>query len=725
MRGSMRPRLTLTAVSWASAVGLVALVVGLLYFLTRETGATVAESARRQRETAMKRVSADVERYLAKSSAALGPLEQHFHAGDCPIGDPRAVESCLLTTVLADPDLEGVTFTHAVLEGADDDGSARLAAADRWQLQVFRASPSASAELCSRWVKAADGGFEALRACRPPHAALLEVTPRLEPGAPPDDPTDSFTFTTPASERLRGRVLPTDLSWPQEDQRSGLPEVERRVVVNSLQAVDGPKGDFLGVLKVGLTFGQLSEMVRTTRVNPDPDDGFHVFLCDGDGRLITGFDAKDVPIEEDDDLRVDNACAPAEVARAIGSGLLEQLSPEHPAVDGVVEQAGARYLVSFLALPGTQGWNVGVVGPEDFYRHALEIRQRRMLVASFAALALVLMLGLLSLRAVRRSLRTIEEQTGRISRFDFSGAQVKSAFADVRDALQSIERAKTAVRAMGKYVPLDLVRQLFQANAEPTPGGALREISLMFTDIEGFTTLVEKEPPDRLAGWLGQYLSTMTRAIHSTHGTVDKYIGDAVMALWNAPTEDEDHVLNACRAALRCAEETRRLYASAAWAGRPALVTRIGLHVAQVMVGHFGAPDRLSYTAIGDGVNLASRLEGLNKEYGTRVLASEAVVRRAKGRFTFRRVDRVAVKGKAEAIEVYELLGEGDFPLPDPIKRYEEALAAYFARDFSRAVALLDGCDDGPGRTLRARCREMAERPPPPEWNGVWTLHTK
>jgi adenylate cyclase len=217
----------------------------------------------------------------------------------------------------------------------------------------------------------------------------------------------------------------------------------------------------------------------------------------------------------------------------------------------------------------------------------------------------------------------------------------------------------------------------------------------------------------------------MTRAVHATQGTVDKFIGDAVMAIWNAPLDDAEHVANACRAALRCVVDTRALFASKEWQGRPPLVTRFGLHVTQAMVGNFGAPDRLSYTAIGDGVNLASRLEGLNKEYGTSIIVSDAVVRQVRDRFVFRRLDRVAVKGKAQAIEVYELLGEAGVPKGAAAVQYEEALGAYLRRDFQLAASLLLASEDLPSRTLRARCAELQVTPPPADWDGVWTLHTK
>jgi adenylate cyclase len=305
---------------------------------------------------------------------------------------------------------------------------------------------------------------------------------------------------------------------------------------------------------------------------------------------------------------------------------------------------------------------------------------------------------------------------------------VHSGLREIDDVLDGLERAKTSVRALEKYVPVDLVRQLFETNQEPQLGGELIDISLMFTDIEGFTGLSERLAPDALARALGQYLEAMTRAVRSTDGTVDKFIGDAVMAFWNAPVRAPDHATRACRAALRCIEATRQLYASPGWEGLPALFTRFGLHAARVMVGHFGSPDRLSYTALGDGVNLAARLEGLCKQYEVGVLASEAVVKATGDAFVFRRLDKVAVKGKKQWVQVYELLGEAgacDAKLPGA-RAYEAAFDAYLARDFRKALATLEPLvDDAPSRLLAARARVLLEHPPAEDWDGVYVATSK
>src|SRR5262249_9306770 len=151
--------------------------------------------------------------------------------------------------------------------------------------------------------------------------------------------------------------------------------------------------------------------------------------------------------------------------------------------------------------------------------------------------------------------------------------------------------------------------------------------------IKGFTELSERLSPDELAKKLGLYLEAMTHAIVETKGTIDKFIGDAVMAIWNAPEPVPEHARAACRAALACIEKTKTLYQSAAWKGLPALHPRYGIHPDTVMIGHFGAPERISYTALGDGVNLAARLEPLCKQYGITAMVSETIAESAKDEF--------------------------------------------------------------------------------------------
>jgi adenylate cyclase len=386
------------------------------------------------------------------------------------------------------------------------------------------------------------------------------------------------------------------------------------------------------------------------------------------------------------------------------------------------------YLVRFLPLAGTQYWVLGVVGAQNDFLGGLIEARTRLLGAALLVMAIILAGGALTLRAVQHGLKRVVRVTAKMREFDFAPTPAIAPFRDLRSVMESLEQAKTAMRAMGKYVPIDLVRDLYEMNHEPMLGGEIRDLSIMFTDIAGFTTISETLSADHLAAALGFYLNVVTSVIHDCGGTIDKFIGDSVMTLWNAPRLCADHPMKACAAALACRDATAKLFASELWQGLAPWATRFGLHHDRVMVGHFGSPDRLSYTALGDGVNLASRLEGLNKQYGTAIIASESIVQEASGAYSFRLLDRVAVKGKKQGVQVYELLGPVglDGARGDHVLAYEAALRLYWERDFAGALKIFQSHpDDPPSAILAQRCRALMLLPPSPDWEGVFISMVK
>jgi adenylate cyclase len=289
------------------------------------------------------------------------------------------------------------------------------------------------------------------------------------------------------------------------------------------------------------------------------------------------------------------------------------------------------------------------------------------------------------------------------------------------------ERMKKSLRSFGRYVPTDLVRSLLADGREARLGGALRPLTLFFSDVQGFTSVSEGLPPQALVESLGGYLDACVGAIAAAGGTVDKFVGDGIVAFFGAPREDARHAASGCRAAL--AVQAALAQARPAWeaSGRPAFRTRIGLHTAEVVVGNIGTPERFAYTVIGDGVNLAARLEALNKAYGTWVLASDATREAAGPGVEWRPVDRVAVVGRASGTEVFELLGEaGRVPAAVLEARdlHAEGLAAYFARRFEDAARCFAEAaalrpDDKASPALAGRARAFAAAPPTAAWTGV------
>jgi adenylate cyclase len=227
---------------------------------------------------------------------------------------------------------------------------------------------------------------------------------------------------------------------------------------------------------------------------------------------------------------------------------------------------------------------------------------------------------------------------------------VPSRLAVLDNLSATLARMAQGLESFRRYLPAELVRTLVAQGVPARPELHRRELTVLFTDLEGFTGLSERLGED-VVPLITSYLRLSTRAVLEHGGTVDKFIGDAVMAFWNAPLEDGEHAMNACRAALRIQELMSAL------AETHALKVRIGINTGEVLVGNIGSEDRLSYTAVGDVVNVASRLEGLNKRYGTRILIGEATRRLCGERLIVREVESVAVHGRLQATVVYELLG--------------------------------------------------------------------
>ena len=503
----------------------------------------------------------------------------------------------------------------------------------------------------------------------------------------------------------------------------------RGYVVSVQKAIEDARKHFVGVLKVELLHATIDdELSRVKGDESDSVDAHGIFLCDASGWLVSRVSPTDALQTHNGDLRFSSARAPPMIAAALTLPGLAHVDGEHPDASGAVTVAGKPMLVTFRAIAGSRQWIIGIVVPAERYTHDLTFLRNRFLLSYAVVTGLVLALGAGVLGRVRGAFARIQDITTRMRKFDFAAMRSTAPFRDVDEVMDGLERAKTAMRALGKYVPVDLVRDLYSANREPTLGAELRDMSILFTDIRGFTTIAEGIAPEVLAPALGHYLEAMIRGVHSTGGTIDKLIGDGVMAFWNAPARHPDHAKRACASILACLESSEALFASKVWAGLPRLFTRFGLHTDAVLVGHFGAPDRLSYTLMGDGVNLASRLEALGKQYGVATLVSEAVVERVEDEFVFRHVNRVAVKGRTKGVSVYELLGRAGFEGPKLVlaRAYERALQAYFACDFRRARELLASqLDDGPSATLNERCLHFERFPPPRGWDGVFVATTK
>jgi len=356
-----------------------------------------------------------------------------------------------------------------------------------------------------------------------------------------------------------------------------------------------------------------------------------------------------------------------------------------------------------------------------------------------AALAAAVAVGLAVLGAlaasllVSRSIARIAAKTERIRRLDFSDRQpVKSRISEIVRLSGAVERMREGLEIFGRYVSKDLVHQIMRSPETSGVGGIRREVTVMFTDIESFSRLSETMEPELLTSRLSRYFEALGSAISANHGMIDKYIGDSIMAFWNAPELDPDHIANACRGALRAAEAGRRLSGKWRERGRAGFRTRFGLHTGPAVVGNVGARERINYTLVGQVANQASRLEGMNKVYGTEILASGEVAGPTAELFVWRHIDRVVAVGTTEVLDVYEPLGEaasrGDHA--KVLAQWDAARVAYVAGRFGEALKGFKAVmamrkDDPPCRIFIARCETFLREGAPAGWDGTWHMDKK
>ncbi len=496
-------------------------------------------------------------------------------------------------------------------------------------------------------------------------------------------------------------------------------------------------GHVPGVFGADMTLDSLSRFLRAEKIGAT---GF-AFLFDVDGRLLAYPDPEKVAkvgVDADgketlvrsavNDLEDPVAQAVFNAFVANGRGPLPQFRLE---VDGV------PYLAQIQAQSELgSGWTyLALAARVDEFTGPMARTRNQSLFFALALLAAGIPLVVLAVSRVSRSLRQLTDEADRIRNLDLdSNELVSSRIEEVARLGDAVASMRTALNTFSRYLPRSLVKQFVTSGKDPVLGGERREITLLFTDVENFTPISENLAPEDLMGCMSEYFQAVGQAILDSGGTIDKFIGDAVMAFWNAPVESEDHVERACAAALRLSRASESLGCCSLDAGKPVLRTRVGLHVGQAVVGNVGATDRMNYTALGSTVNLASRLEGMNKYYATRILASRDVRERAKKNFLFRSVDVVVPKGASEPLAVYELVGAmpqspyPDVAAPRPMlgfcSRWERAITLYRTVQWEKALAEFTAMHEvAPADTLAAmycqRTRRLLENKPGKDWKAV------
>jgi adenylate cyclase len=285
-------------------------------------------------------------------------------------------------------------------------------------------------------------------------------------------------------------------------------------------------------------------------------------------------------------------------------------------------------------------------------------------------------------------------------------------------------------KSFALYLAPQVIETMLTSEKMPVLGGEMRNVTIFFSDVAGFSTIAEKMTPNALVALMNEYLSAMTDIIENYGGYVDKYIGDSIVAVFGAPVDDRDHACNAVRASLHCRARLDELNRdNVAFQGYK-LAHRIGLNSGDALVGNIGSRRRFNYTVMSDAVNVASRLEGANKYFATSIMASEMTVALTGATFAWRELDAIRVKGRSDPVKIYEPLAESGQQTPEQsvnAAAYAEGLACWRAREFSASMKCFDRVAeaDPPSALFRKRAKEFADNPPPQEWVPVNTLEGK
>jgi adenylate cyclase len=412
-------------------------------------------------------------------------------------------------------------------------------------------------------------------------------------------------------------------------------------------------GQLAGVLAIDILLDSLSQYLKTHPVSAHSTS----LIVDADGYIVAHPDTQQA------------------LKREASGGLtrvrLGELSDPLPALAFATrnekkrerftfDHAGEEYVGMFSPFPAGFGksWEVAIVAPLEDFVGEWKSNNRKLLVFGLAAILLQVLLIYALSRRIAKPLEQLEAQVNEVQQFSSRrAAPIRSSVREIASLANAVDTLQSAIAAFSAFVPRDLVKQLIGPGGQLALGGHSKFLTVMFTDLESFSTWAEATPAQELLTRVSAYFEIATRAVNEEAGTLDKFIGDGVMAFWGAPAVLDDHAYRACVAAVRIQQRMKEL--NARWAAedlRP-LHVRIGIHCDAVLVGNIGSAERMSYTVMGDGVNIAARLEGTNKEFGTGICISHAVYREAGERLWLRPLGMVNVKGRRADLQVYELLG--------------------------------------------------------------------
>lgn len=414
-------------------------------------------------------------------------------------------------------------------------------------------------------------------------------------------------------------------------------------------------GKVAGVAAIDITLDGLGQYLAQRKISP----GTLSYILDGRGNVLAASDLSRTYTNDNGTLELRHISSLDSELPAVAFAARPR-GPENDKLLYAFVHGGREYTASLSTLPADFGrrWQVFIVTPVEDFTGAFRRHNNQLLVFGLVAIALQIAIISFLSGVISRPLERLARNVETIQTLEaHTLPPVASPVREIATLSKAIDTLDNAVQSFAAFVPVGLVKQLLESDRRLALGGHSRFLSIFFCDVESFASISEDMPSQELLLRVSAYLEIVIKAVNEQQGTIDKFMGDGVMAFWGAPALLEDHAWRACVAALVIQRDMKALNARWRSEGKRPFNVRVGVHCDAVVVGNVGSADRMSYTVLGDGVNIASRLEAINKDYGTRVCISHSVYREAGERLCVRPLDDVAVKGRRARFPIYELMG--------------------------------------------------------------------
>lgn len=476
------------------------------------------------------------------------------------------------------------------------------------------------------------------------------------------------------------------------------------------------KDSLQGVVSAQIMMKNISDFLFNHKVSQNSE----TYIIDNTGNIIAYPAGTNIYSNSQDNISLKKISSiedsPASVAQAIHSeSSKKEFEFNFPKNNQI-------YLAAYRQFPSSLGrsWEVLTVAPINDFLVEFESSNYKLLFGGLIAFLVVAFLSFYFSKMISKPLELLAYEIQHLMEFKLEkDISISSKIFEIRLLSQSIARLKNTLSAFTSYVPRDLVNDLLGSGKPIELGGESRYLTIFFSDLKDFSALSEITPSRELLLRVSSYLELFTYAIKEEKGTIDKFIGDSVMAFWGAPLLEQNHAYHACVAAVKSQRRMKLLNDVLLAEEKPPLIARIGIHSDAVLVGNIGSSERLSYTVMGDGVNVASRLEGINKDYDTRICVSHSLFKEAGERLWVRPIDMITVKGRKGEILIYELLGIRDGDEETQISPREQALCKatekafhlYSLKDYVEASkayeAIAQEYDDNLSKIMMKKCLEI------------------